>query len=178
MPRPQEPQPCTSEVKNGVEIFPVVSPKPQLADVCRSVANSFSRATRTMTLVQGEKVNALIPSQFPSPHSLPILPSTPRRDACRCHTHNLAKSAPDVMKGHRCVIRRPAFAPASRAPSTSAKILARSLAAPEENGYARDDARRGFVRRYFFKPFEISLAAFAPEPPVTPVPGCVPLPHT
>ncbi len=30
---------------------------------------------------------------------------------------------------------------------------------------------------YFFNSFAISLAAFAPEPPVNPAPGCVPLPH-
>jgi len=32
-------------------------------------------------------------------------------------------------------------------------------------------------RRYFFKVWMISRAAFAPEPPVSPVPGCVPFPH-
>src|SRR5712692_7347251 len=32
-------------------------------------------------------------------------------------------------------------------------------------------------RRYFFRSFNISRAAFAPEPPVKPAPGCVPLPH-
>src|SRR5258708_11385728 len=30
---------------------------------------------------------------------------------------------------------------------------------------------------YFFSAFAISRAALAPEPPVSPVPGCVPLPH-
>src|SRR5580698_4744086 len=30
---------------------------------------------------------------------------------------------------------------------------------------------------YFFSSFNISLAAFAPDPPVSPAPGCVPLPH-
>jgi len=30
---------------------------------------------------------------------------------------------------------------------------------------------------YFFRSFRISRAAFAPEPPVKPAPGCVPLPH-
>ena len=29
----------------------------------------------------------------------------------------------------------------------------------------------------FFNSFNISRAAFAPEPPVSPAPGCVPLPH-
>jgi hypothetical protein len=32
-------------------------------------------------------------------------------------------------------------------------------------------------RDYFFSAFAISRAALAPEPPVSPVPGCVPLPH-
>lgn len=31
--------------------------------------------------------------------------------------------------------------------------------------------------RYFLSCFTISLAAFAPEPPVKPAPGWVPLPH-
>ena len=30
---------------------------------------------------------------------------------------------------------------------------------------------------YFLKSFTISFAAFAPDPPVNPAPGCVPLPH-
>ena len=30
---------------------------------------------------------------------------------------------------------------------------------------------------YFFSAFKISRAAFAPDPPVRPVPGCVPLPQ-
>ena len=30
---------------------------------------------------------------------------------------------------------------------------------------------------YFFKSLRISRAAFAPDPPVNPAPGCVPLPH-
>jgi hypothetical protein len=30
---------------------------------------------------------------------------------------------------------------------------------------------------YFFKSFKISRAAFAPDPPVNPAPGCVPDPH-
>ena len=30
---------------------------------------------------------------------------------------------------------------------------------------------------YHLSTFTISLAAFAPEPPVNPAPGCVPLPH-
>ena len=30
---------------------------------------------------------------------------------------------------------------------------------------------------YFFNSFNISRAAFAPDPPVNPAPGCVPLPH-
>lgn len=33
------------------------------------------------------------------------------------------------------------------------------------------------MRHYFFNSFNISRAAFAPDPPVSPVPGCVPLPH-
>ncbi len=39
--------------------------------------------------------------------------------------------------------------------------------------------RRGTEKStcYFFSAFRISRAAFAPEPPVNPVPGCVPLPH-
>src|SRR4029077_11567799 len=32
-------------------------------------------------------------------------------------------------------------------------------------------------RRYFFKSFNISRAAFAPEPPVNPAPGWVPFPQ-
>src|SRR5271169_5691697 len=32
-------------------------------------------------------------------------------------------------------------------------------------------------RLYFFKCFNISRAAFAPDPPVNPAPGCVPDPH-
>ena len=31
--------------------------------------------------------------------------------------------------------------------------------------------------RYFFNSFRISRAAFLPDPPVSPTPGCVPLPH-
>src|SRR5437763_251259 len=31
--------------------------------------------------------------------------------------------------------------------------------------------------RYFFRSFKISRAAFAPDPPVRPAPGCVPEPH-
>jgi hypothetical protein len=30
---------------------------------------------------------------------------------------------------------------------------------------------------YFFNAFRIAFAAFAPEPPVNPAPGCVPDPH-
>jgi hypothetical protein len=33
------------------------------------------------------------------------------------------------------------------------------------------------ISDYFFSAFAISLAALAPDPPVSPVPGCVPLPH-
>ena len=40
-------------------------------------------------------------------------------------------------------------------------------------------ARRWARRNYagYFESFRISRAAFAPEPPVRPVPGCVPEPH-
>ena len=42
----------------------------------------------------------------------------------------------------------------------------------------RDEEYGGVVHyRYFFSAFAISRAALAPDPPVSPVPGCVPLPH-
>lgn len=34
-----------------------------------------------------------------------------------------------------------------------------------------------FGAAYSFKALNISRAAFAPDPPVNPAPGCVPLPH-
>ncbi len=35
----------------------------------------------------------------------------------------------------------------------------------------------GVLRHRFFKSFRISRAAFAPDPPLSPVPGCVPDPQ-
>jgi hypothetical protein len=41
-------------------------------------------------------------------------------------------------------------------------------------GHERQTPRQLF---YFFSCFNISRAAFAPDPPVNPAPGCVPDPH-
>ena len=59
----------------------------------------------------------------------------------------------------------------------SAVILA-AVAVASRRGEGKLPSRRpARRRRYFLIAFKISLAAFAPEAPVSPTPGCVPLPH-
>jgi len=56
------------------------------------------------------------------------------------------------------------------------------VAAPKglnHEGIQRNVSVQSLARgeNYFFKSFSISRAAFAPDPPVNPAPGCVPEPH-
>src|SRR5207247_9107021 len=53
--------------------------------------------------------------------------------------------------------------------------MARRVRARLTRGFRARRARR--IDDGYFESFRISRAAFAPEPPVSPVPGCVPEPH-
>ena len=61
-----------------------------------------------------------------------------------------------------------------RSAAVPAAVAAASRRRSESGTLSRQPARR---QRYFFSVFTISRAAFAPDPPVKPAPGCVPFPH-